>query len=259
MQNYSNKIIAIIGGMGPESSLLFHRLLLEKDSQYHQITQDQDHVNIIHYALSNQIPDRSSYLLGVELKNPAEPIIKIIELLHNHATQNDWEILAVAICNTFHASAIYGEISAYIDRYNLSHIKFLHLINETVEEIILSEKMGSKIGIMSTTGEWKARLYQTALENHGFIGVQVSSSLQEMLHDIIYCPLKGIKSSLTLSEDFYSKFNEIIVELKGKGVKKIILGCTELSLIKHMIQQEGLIFIDPLEIIAKRMILWAGK
>ena len=70
--------------------------------------------------------------------------------------------------------------------------------------------------------------------------------------DIIY---KNVKASKKINiENFYS----VSGELREKGAEVIILGCTELSLVKR---EYGLWtgYIDAMEVLAREIILAAGK
>ena len=53
-------------------------------------------------------------------------------------------------------------------------------------------------------------------------------------------------------------FSEIVSELRSKGCEYIILGCTELSLIKKS-ERLGAYFVDSTEVLAWRTILACGK
>jgi aspartate racemase len=55
-----------------------------------------------------------------------------------------------------------------------------------------------------------------------------------------------------------SLFEEVVDSLRAKGCEKIVLGCTELSLLKKQGLDEDL-FVDSLDVLAHRTILACGK
>ena len=68
------KVIGIVGGMGPMASLdLCQKILNETNA-----LNDQDHLPVILLSAPHLIQDRTSYLLGKDKINPAIPISKII-------------------------------------------------------------------------------------------------------------------------------------------------------------------------------------
>jgi aspartate racemase len=255
----SKKIIAVIGGMGPAASLLFHEMLLRKSAQFKKIHSDQDYPNILHYSFANQITSRSQFLLGEEKENPANIVLTQLKTLDDMAQSQNWDVLAVIVCNTFHAPPIYNSLIHQLTEQGILRIKLLHIIKETVKYTALISRSEETIGILSTQGEWKEKVYKKELKRANLIGIHLPSTLQRTLHEIIFSPPNGIKIALTFSKEFFYVLSKIILNLKGRGANKIILGCTELSLIKEMFRHSDITFIDPLEIMSDLMVTWAYK
>ncbi len=55
-------IIGIIGGMGPEAGRILHGLIIEETKKLRHVSQDQDHCDVLHFALPSIIPDRATYI-----------------------------------------------------------------------------------------------------------------------------------------------------------------------------------------------------
>ena len=73
-----------------------------------------------------------------------------------------------------------------------------------------------------------------------------------MISDMIYGQIKQNKPV------DMAAFESVVNSLRARGCEKIVLGCTELSLIK----KEGLdeeFFVDSLDVLAYRTILACGK
>jgi len=95
--NKQDKIIGIVGGMGPRAGLELHNKIILKTNA----TNDQSHVSVAHISFSNRIPDRTAYLNNEVPENPAFAIKKIVKMLHEVGAQ------CIGIpCNTSHVPEI---------------------------------------------------------------------------------------------------------------------------------------------------------
>ena len=64
--------LGIIGGLGPIATAYFMELII----QMTDAKRDQDHLSMIVYN-APEIPDRTSYILGVSSRNPVWDMIEI--------------------------------------------------------------------------------------------------------------------------------------------------------------------------------------
>jgi aspartate racemase len=101
---------------------------------------------------------------------------------------------------------------------------------------------------MATEGTISSKLFQEELKNYGIEAVIPSKSGQDMVTDLIY---KNVKANQPVEID---KFRTVSDELRNSGAEVIILGCTELSLIKRD-YPIGAGYIDAMEVLAMRSIL----
>jgi len=129
------------------------------------------------------------------------------------------------------------------------------MVFETVLELCDLYDNKVPIGVLGTTGTFKTRVYSDPLRRKGFSLVLPSEELQsQFIQPAIYHPDYGIKSSrigeLAKAVDL---INFAISQLEDEGAKVIILGCTELSMIKSQVQGTSII-IDPLTILARSLI-----
>ena len=65
----------------------------------------------------------------------------------------------------------------------------------------------------------------------------------------------GVKNG---GEVKFSDFEEIAGELEDKGAQRIILGCTELSVIREMFNLTDF-YVDAMQILARRSLELCGK
>lgn len=125
----------------------------------------------------------------------------------------------------------------------------LHIVRETAG--FLKENGITKAGIMATEGTMNSGLFQKELLAHGITPVVPSEEGQAYVTSLIY---QDIKSNRPADMD---KFRAVRDELKGRGAEVIILGCTELSLIKRD-YEIGPGFIDAMEVLARRCVSLCG-
>ena len=104
---------------------------------------------------------------------------------------------------------------------------------------------------MATDGTIQSRIFQRELEEMGIEVFLPRREYQESVMELIY---EEVKAGRPVDID---KFQRVSSHLREQGAQVIILGCTELSLIKrdHPI---GRGYLDVMEILAQRSILRCG-
>ncbi len=239
-------MIGIVGGVGPYAGIdllknIFDNTLAKKD---------QDHLDTLLFSLPSKIMDRTEYLIGNITENPGHAIAKIILDLEKAGAT----VVGIP-CNTAHSPEIFALILKELNA-NGSQIKLLHMINETIDFIKVHYPQFSKIGVLSTTGTYKQKIYSSALESHGFITVKPTLEMQEeLVHPAIYHPEYGIKSQ---SNPFHSTAKENLDQamsyLKDNGAEAVILGCTEIPLVITTAEVKGMVAINPTNVLARKLI-----
>lgn len=239
-------MIGIVGGIGPYSGID----LLKKVFDNTLASSDQEHLDTILLSMPSRIEDRTQYLMGNLDVNPAIAIAEVVLKLEKAGAT-----IAGIACNTAHSEKIFNLIQRELKESN-SEIKILNMIQETVSFIAANYLDISKVGVLSTTGTYKTRLYSKALESKGF-GVIVSTlEMQEsLIHPAIYDPDYGIKSN---SNPIHPQARENLLQgslfLKGQGAQAVILGCTEIPLAITDPEIHDMITIDPSTVLARALI-----
>ncbi len=231
----SEKLVGVIGGLGPMATVYFQEMVLEMTSA----TQDQDHVNML---VSNHasIPDRTAYLLQKSDESPAPKMIADAQML----AQAGCSFLVVP-CNTAHAfySSIQQEVS----------IPLLNIVEETV--LACAQKSMQTIGLLATEGTVFADLYGQMCRKHGLSCTYPDEATQGMVTAVIYDRIKaGLPASVEELTNLYDR-------MRNMGCDGIVLGCTELP-VAHRdlgLQASNPDVIDSLEVLARRTIERAGK
>ncbi|MEO5790176.1 MAG: aspartate/glutamate racemase family protein [Gelidibacter sp.] len=239
-------MIGIVGGVGPYAGTD----LLNKIFNNTQANTDQEHLDAILISMSSTIDDRTEYLIGNTEDNPAHAIVKVLLKLEKAGAT-----IAGIPCNTAHSDQIFEVIQSELKKAN-STIELLHMINETVAFIADHYPKVTKIGVLSTTGTYKSKLYASALQSKGYEVIVPSLEMQEnSIHPAIYHKTYGIK---TTSNPIHPQARENLMQgmafLKEEGAEIAILGCTEIPLAITESNINGVITIDPTNILARALI-----
>ncbi len=247
-QQIDKPIIGVIGGMGPEATITFQIELLHAMHKHLKVSRDQDYYRVL-IDNNSQIPDRHEAFFE-NGKSPVSYLKKSLKLLE-HA-----KVSIVAMpCNAAHI--YYDEIQQH------TKIPIINMIKETANTINKSCKEITKIGLLSTLGVGRLKLYHNILANYGIEVVMLDNDLAQDVHDVIYnIKGKGQEIITLLKNDYnyvFIKLKKALDYFKMKEVSNVILGCTELSM--SMKQQEfpDMNLIDPMNILANRVVESAIK
>jgi aspartate racemase len=242
----SPSLIGVVGGVGPYAGLD----LVKKIFDQTVAGTDQDHLPVALLSLPSAIPDRTAYLLGQEKTNPAAGIASVALQLDRMGAR-----VAAIPCNTAHAEAIFGPVVDKL-REQQSKLKLLHLIRETIHFLQTEFPGWRRIGVLSTTGTYRTRLYAGPLEQAGYTVLTPTPQMQEaIVHPAIYHPRFGIKSqSNPVTRQAQQWLEEAVRALQERGAQVIILGCTELPLALTGSGPEGIPLLDPTTILARALI-----
>lgn len=222
----AEKIIGILGGMGPLATVELFRRIVEKTPA----KRDQDHPRIIIYN-NPKIPDRTAFILG----NGEDPRP---ELIDSARKLESWGAdFIIMPCNTAHffAETIQKAIS----------IPLVNMIEETAKKI---EEMGlRKVGLLATDGTVKGLIYHRALLSRGVQIAVPNKNGQKRVMEAIYGGVKA--GNLELGR-------RLLLEVARKlerRVDGIIAGCTEVSVALKP-DDLSVPLIDPLDVISEKAV-----
>ncbi len=239
------KWIGVVGGVGPFAGID----LLGKIAAQTVADKDQDHFTVLNWSQPGQIVDRTEFLLGKVAQNPAFALAQQVQQLAKMGAG----VVGIP-CNTAHAPRIFDQIRTELETAGYN-VVLLHMIEE-VGRFLQDQLPGvKKVGVLSTTGTYRAGVYPSVLEPLGFTAVLPSSPLQtEKIHPAIYDPICGIKACGVVTEQARNSLLLGLDMLKIAGAEAVILGCTELSLAVPELTDAGLPLIDPTLILARALI-----
>jgi aspartate racemase len=199
---------------------------------------DQDHLKVL-VEQNPQIPDRTEHLLG---KGPDPTLALYATCMKLQAGAAD--LIAIP-CNTAHA--FIGLIQPHLD------IPIVNMLTATVNHVGESFPALREVGLLATTGTLASGIYHRALRERGLREVVPPPPLQERMMNAIYGP-EGIKAGFTIGR-CVDEIDAVINELASRGVRVVILGCTELPLLfrrREVTAGDGQVItlVDPTEILA---------
>lgn len=228
----NNVTLGILGGLGPMSGVYFCELLVE----HTKADGDHGHINFLLSSRADT-PDRTEYILGHSSRNPVPVMIEEVQKL----TAAGADLIAIP-CNTAHY--FYESIA------KASSVPVLNIIHETVE---LCRARGLKrVGVLATEGTVRSGAYEQECRRADVGYVTCTEDEQAEISRIIY---EQIKRGRAPDLD---AFQSICKKMYARGCEAIILGCTELSLLKKMTDPDPL-WIDSLEVLAVSVIRVCGK
>ena len=237
-------IIGIVGGVGPLAGLDLQAKIVAQTVA----GRDQEHLPVLSLSWPGPIADRTKYLLGQVAENPAHAIVAQLRLLAAMGAT-----VAAIPCNTAHAPAIFDVIRDGVARFT-SPLRLLHMLDETADHLATHLPGLRTVGVLSTTGTWRARLYPQLLERRGLRVVAPDAARQEMIHAAIYDPAHGIKSAGRVTARARADLARGVVALRAQGAEAVVLGCTELPLAFPEGEYEGVPLIDPTWVLARALI-----
>lgn len=241
-----SKAIGIVGGVGPYAGLDLNRKIFDNTVA----KTDQEHLKVILFSLSADIPDRTKFLFGNERINPADAIFKVLQKLESLGVE-----VAGIPCNTFHAPEIFDVLIKRL-KENRNHIKVIHMIKEVAFFIKKYYPDVNSLGILGTNGTVYSGIYTKVLEPQGFKIIYPSKEVQySMVHPSIYDPIFGIKArSNPVTATATKTIKEAMENIIEQEADCIILACTELPLAIETQPTNGKPIIDPTLILARALI-----
>jgi len=223
--------IGIIGGMGPEATVLFQQRLIAATPA----RDDADHIPLL-IDMNPQIPSRIAWLIDGDGADPQPVLIEMARRLQTMGA------VALAIpCNTAHH---YGD--AIADAVSAPLLNMPRLAAERAAQIV---SKGGAVGILASPATQHIGLFQNALAPHGLKALYPDCG-EELLKTI-----KRIKSAKHDAQDA-DILKKAAAEAASNGAECLFIGCTEFSLIKDA--AEGFVpVIDTLDILVKAVVEFA--
>ncbi len=232
MENKNAKILGILGGLGPMATAYYLELMIKMTDA----ATDQDHLQSIVMNFPT-VPDRTAYILGRSEESPLEPLIALGQQL---------KAMGAGIIATPCITAHYFHQSLQ-DGIGLPMIHGIECIAQQ-----LSKAGISRVGLMATDGTVQSGIFQRKVEEYGMELVLPDEQGQKAVMTLIYDQIKAGKQADP------ALFESVKHQLRHNGAQVVVLGCTELSLLKKGAYL-GTGILDALEVLAQESLIACGK
>ncbi len=222
--------IGVLGGLGPLATAKF----IERVIDYTEASKDQDNVDMVILNHST-VPDRTDYLLDNNSDNPLPYLISDAKILESIGCK----YIALP-CNTAHA--FYDEIN------NSINIELINMVSDTILEC---KRLGyKKVGLMATRGTINSKVFEKYSNLELFIpDEEIQKKVDEFIFD-------KVKKNIEVEK---CEFDNVLNYFYHNGCDGVILGCTELSVIKKDLKYRNKKIVDTLDVLAKKVIILDGK
>ena len=226
------KTVGIVGGVGPEASNKFCEMLIKYKSK----EKDQDNIPFIHYC-NPKIPDRTEAILGIG-EDPTEELTKSCKALQTMGAD-----FIVIPCNSAHH--FLDKIQENVDAPILDMTKAL------VKKVLLDNPEIKKIGVLSTTGSIKAKVFQNYFD---LLNIESITPTQEDQENLVMESIYGKKGIKAGKKIFAKKtLTKAIEKLVERGAEAVVLGCTEIPLVINQ-KNFDIKLYDPMNIVAREIV-----
>jgi len=225
----NDKLVGIIGGMGPDATVDFMSRIL----QVTPASTDQDHVRMV-VENNPRIPSRQAAMRG-EGESPGPAIAAVAARLE--AMGADFLVMP---CNLAHAWQ--SDIEA------VTNIPFISIVEESVRGALDRSDDECAVGLMTTPGCFTAGLYQQALAASG--RPVITQTPEEMAEAMSF--VEQIKSG-NRSHEVALGLRDLADQLVDRGAKVLIAACTEFPLVLDE-SMFDVAFISSTDVLARKTV-----
>jgi aspartate racemase len=235
MTNSNDKVLGVLGGMGPLASAQFMaRLTLLTPAE-----RDQDHIPAVLWS-DPRVPNRTQ----AKLAGGDDPLPW---LLRGIAGLRQAGCGAIAIpCNTAHGW--YDEMVA------AAGCPILHIVDAAAADLRRAGIPPGLIGVMGTAATLDMRLYQDRLGRLGW-DCLIPSEIE--MQRLVSPAIASVKANHVA--EAYGPLAEVVGSLAQRGARAVVLGCTEipLGIQAGPWQTLGVTLIDTIDALARASVAWA--
>jgi aspartate racemase len=206
MTETNDKVLGVLGGMGPLASAQFMlRLTLLTPAG-----RDQDHIPAVLWS-DPRVPDRTRG----RLQGGGDPLPW---LLRGIAGLRQAGCGAIAIpCNTAHGW--------YEEMQDAAGVPILHIVDAAATDLRRLGIRSGRIGLMGTQATLAMRLYQDRLDDLGWTCITPDQAQMDRL----VTPAIALVKANRVAEA-YTPLAEVVNDLASRGATAVVLGCTEIPL-----------------------------
>ncbi|MBU2967291.1 amino acid racemase [Amphritea sp. 2_MG-2023] len=209
----NEKVVGIIGGMGPEATVDLMRQVIAATPA----RDDIDHVRML-VDNNPKVPSRIKAIIEGTGESPAPCMIEMARGLENQGAD-----FLVIPCNTAHH--YYPDVAAAVN------IPVLNLVKLTSESVKKAQPDLSKAGLLASSALQMIHLYEPWFEKHDVEVLYPQSDDQQVVMALI----RAVKANNSTAEQIQA-YNRAARNLADQGAQCLILACTELSVMSDRLE-----------------------
>ncbi|WP_163851923.1 aspartate/glutamate racemase family protein [Pseudooceanicola aestuarii] len=215
-------VIGIIGGMGPEATILMmSRLLAGTPAR-----DDADHIPVL-VDSNTRVPSRIAHLIEGTGADPTPVLVSMAQGLEAGGAS----FLAMP-CNTAHSyfAAIAGAVA----------VPVLNMVELTAAAVVDLHPTGP-VGILASPAVERTGIFATAFAAHG----------REVIYpadrDAILTAIRAVKAGR--AAEAMPRLTQAAAELARQGASVAVIGCSEFSIVAPQLTTPPLALIDSLDVL----------
>ena len=230
-----DRILGVLGGMGPLATVEFLRKLIE----HTPAEIDQDHIPCITYSIP-QIPCRVAAILE-HGRSPLPALIEAVKTLEAAGAK------AIAIpCVTAHHW--FEQMAAS------TRLPFLHIADATIKVLATDDKAGRSVGILATQATLTAGHFQRALSAAGY---QTLTPDEKVMQELVLPAIAKVK--IGNKQEAFQLTRKALAALRAQGAERVVLACTELPIALDGAEpQLSAGCVDTVDALARECVVWAS-
>lgn len=235
------------------AGVLLHQAIIRNTPR---VQRDSDHIDVWHVSAVSGLPDRTGFLVGDEISNPAEKMVANVREVSEILERRGQKWWAAVPCATFHSPRIFD---LFQNRLALEsgYCGVTHIVNVTISHLLTLTERVRKVGVLSTLGSYRFGVWRDPILAAGLELVELPPESANALHSAIYDPrygLKAIHPPASRAEKAVLESAEVLIK---QGAQAIVLGCTELPFVAELLRIKygcSVLMCDPIEIQAKAVV-----
>jgi aspartate racemase len=230
------KVIGVLGGMGPEATLAFYEKLIANTPA----ARDQDHLRVV-IDSNPKVPDRTAALLGLG-RSPLPLMVAGMEALARAGAD-----FVVIPCVSAH-----GFLD---DLRRQARLPLLSALDAMADHLRQHHPRITKVGLLATSGTIDSGAFPATLERAGVQVLVPDAAGQARVMAAIYAIKRTVGGARgALGEDL----RRVAERLVALGAQGIVLGCTEIPLVLGG-DGLGVPVFDVVRVLARASIAAAGR
>lgn len=220
----SPRLVGILGGMGPEATILLQQRVLETV----KAQDDADHLPLV-IDMNPQVPSRIAHLIEGTGADPGPVLVRMARRLERAG------VTALAMpCNTAHHYATQIEQAV--------SVPFLHMVDLSVARAAQDLPAGSPVGILASPALRKVGVFDRPLQRAGLTVLWPESE------ELMLGAIRRIKADGPTA-DTLEVLSSAADDLTHRGASFLFVACSEFSLLTRDLGA-SIPIIDTVDVLA---------